>query len=127
MQRTTTIPRPREKIRLEPVTPGLLGEVVRRIVAAVDPDQIILFGSYAHGKPHEYSDIDVLVVKSGLAHPMDLVEEIYGLFWDKAIAMDVLVSSPDRIERELAYGNSFLRTQILERGRILYERTTAAT
>lgn len=34
--------RPREKIRLEPVTPALLEEVVRRIVAAVDPDRIIL-------------------------------------------------------------------------------------
>lgn len=127
MQSTTTAPRQREKIRLEPVTPELLSEVVRRIVAAIDPDKIILFGSYAHGTPHEYSDIDLLVIKSGVAHPMDVAEEIYGLFWDKAIAIDVLVSSPDRIERELAYGNSFLRTQIIERGRIVYERADTTT
>lgn len=122
---STTAPRRREKIRLEPVTPELLAEVVRRIVAAVDPDRIILFGSYAQGTPREYSDLDLLVVKSDLSNPMDLAEEIYGLFWDKAIAIDIRVSSPDRIERELAYGNSFLRKQVLERGKTVYERVDA--
>jgi predicted nucleotidyltransferase len=43
-----------DKIDLERVTPELLQEVVRRIVAAVDPDKIILFGSHACGTPHEW-------------------------------------------------------------------------
>ena len=57
MEVTTTLPRAREKIRLDPVTPELLAEVVHRIVDAADPERIILFGSHAHGRPHEYSDI----------------------------------------------------------------------
>jgi predicted nucleotidyltransferase len=104
----------------------MLAEVVARIVAAVAPDRIVLFGSRAHGKPHEHSDIDLLVVKSGVERPRDVAEEIYGLFWDRAVALDVLVTSPDRIAKELARGNSFLRSHILARGEVIYERPSAA-
>ncbi|MBI3559398.1 nucleotidyltransferase domain-containing protein [Candidatus Gottesmanbacteria bacterium] len=33
--------------------------------AGIKPDKVILFGSYAKGTPHPYSDIDVAVVSSG--------------------------------------------------------------
>jgi predicted nucleotidyltransferase len=33
----------------------------RRIAEKFDPDKIILFGSYAYGQPHEWSDVDILV------------------------------------------------------------------
>src|SRR4029077_15999270 len=34
----------------------------RRIANRFDPEKIILFGSFAYGTPHEYSDVDLLVV-----------------------------------------------------------------
>src|SRR5258708_12193341 len=34
----------------------------RRIAERFQPDKIILFGSYAYGKPHEESDADLLVI-----------------------------------------------------------------
>jgi uncharacterized protein len=40
----------------------VLDELVRRLVAAVQPTRIILFGSAARGEMHENSDLDVLVV-----------------------------------------------------------------
>ena len=43
----------REKIKLEPITPELINEVIERIVKAIDPDKIILFGSLAKGNRHE--------------------------------------------------------------------------
>jgi len=36
-------------------------EIVRRL-KPLDPEKIILFGSYAYGKPHKDSDIDIYVV-----------------------------------------------------------------
>ena len=33
-----------------------------RVKAAMPARQVILFGSYAHGSPHEFSDIDVAVI-----------------------------------------------------------------
>jgi len=38
------------------------------IVNLINPDRIILFGSYAYGKPNEKSDIDLLVIKNGKEH-----------------------------------------------------------
>ena len=38
------------------------------IIELVDPDKIILFGSYAYGSPDENSDIDFLVIKNGVEH-----------------------------------------------------------
>ncbi|MGC8641910.1 MAG: nucleotidyltransferase domain-containing protein [Isosphaeraceae bacterium] len=34
----------------------------RQLGERFDPDRIILFGSYAYGKPHPASDVDLLVV-----------------------------------------------------------------
>jgi len=38
------------------------------IIELVDPDKIILFGSYAYGTPDENSDADFLVIKNGVEH-----------------------------------------------------------
>ena len=45
-----------------PVTEALLAGITQRIVAAFQPDQIVLFGSYAYGAPDLESDVDLLVV-----------------------------------------------------------------
>src|SRR5437879_13421146 len=46
--------------------PNIPMRVIRRYARAIaeefHPDQIILFGSYAYGTPHEDSDVDLLVV-----------------------------------------------------------------
>ncbi len=34
----------------------------RQIAERFQPDKIILFGSYAYGQPHEWSDVNILVV-----------------------------------------------------------------
>jgi predicted nucleotidyltransferase len=44
------------------VPEAVLNELVRRLVLAVQPTRIILFGSAARGEMHEHSDLDVLVV-----------------------------------------------------------------
>jgi len=39
-----------------------LPKAVRRIVEALQPEKIILFGSYAYGRPTADSDVDLLIV-----------------------------------------------------------------
>ena len=34
----------------------------RQIAERFHPEKIVLFGSYAYGKPHEESDVDLLVI-----------------------------------------------------------------
>lgn len=43
-------------------SPEILQDLVRRLVDAVHPTRIILFGSAARGEMNEHSDLDVLVV-----------------------------------------------------------------
>jgi hypothetical protein len=43
----------------------MVERVAEAIVSAVDPEEIILFGSAARGEMHEHSDLDLLVVKTG--------------------------------------------------------------
>ncbi len=47
---------------MDPRTEAALAEIIRRIVEAVHPDQIILFGSQARGDAGPDSDVDLLVV-----------------------------------------------------------------
>ncbi|HSB17493.1 MAG TPA: nucleotidyltransferase domain-containing protein [Bryobacteraceae bacterium] len=41
----------------------VLSEIVRHLVAAVDPERIVLFGSRARGDSRPDSDVDLLIVK----------------------------------------------------------------
>ncbi len=54
------------------VDKDLIEEIVRRLVAAIDPDRIILFGSRARGDSGPDSDLDLLIIK-------DTVEPAYRL------------------------------------------------
>lgn len=40
----------------------LLGQIVQRLVEALHPVEVWLFGSQASGKTHRHSDIDLLIV-----------------------------------------------------------------
>jgi len=45
------------------VSDELIDEMARRIVREVDPQRIVLFGSWARGQANEQSDVDFLVVE----------------------------------------------------------------
>ena len=90
------------------------------IAAAFRPDRIILFGSYAYGKPTNDSDVDVLVVmpKSRQLGPrasLQIREKITADF-----SVDILVRDPTFIAERLREGVTFLQ-QITEKGRVMYE------
>jgi len=80
----------------------LLAEVLRRVVEVADPDRIILFGSAARGEAGPDSDLDLLVVKSGVAHRRRLAQRIYHRLIGLEVPVDVLVVTPEDIE---AYRN----------------------
>jgi uncharacterized protein len=83
--------------------------------------RIVLFGSYAYGKPTEDSDVDVLVImplsrgQRDVRQAAAIRERVHAPF-----PMDVIVRSPEQIARRLAEGDGFIG-QILRRGRLMYE------
>jgi predicted nucleotidyltransferase len=90
----------------------------RRIAERFQPDKIILFGSYAYGKPHNESDVDLLVIMR-TKNAIDQAIRIKTAF-KRLFSLDLIVRTPFQIERGLKDCNWFLR-EIVEKGKVLYE------
>ena len=77
----------------------ILADVVRCVVEAAQPDKIILFGSAARGEMGPNSDIDLLVIKGGKYNRRRLTTTIYRHLADAEAAVDIIVVTPDEVER----------------------------
>jgi predicted nucleotidyltransferase len=93
------------------------------IAAAFKPEKIILFGSYAYGKPNEDSDVDVLVVMPRKRFRRDLGWRI-PLKVSPGFPVDVLVRHSEDIARRVADRECFI-LDITEKGKIMYEAVHA--
>jgi predicted nucleotidyltransferase len=80
------------------VDQSVLDEIVRRIVDVAQPDRIILFGSAARGQMGPDSDVDLLVVKSGVPHRRRLAQAIHRRLFGIGVPVDILVVTPADIE-----------------------------
>nr|HID12342.1 nucleotidyltransferase domain-containing protein [Anaerolineae bacterium] len=108
-------------IGFPPVTEERLQEMVQRIVEAFDPERIILFGSYASGEPTPHSDVDLLIVMEDGDRPARRSARIARVLLDVPFPIDILVRTPTELQHRLHIGDYFIQ-EILERGRVLYER-----
>lgn len=75
----------------------LLEEIVRRIVEAVAPEKIILFGSAARGEIGPDGDLDLLIVKSEV-HRLATAQMIEHSLTGITIPTDIVVATPEDIE-----------------------------
>ena len=78
-------------------------EIVERL-KPLEPENIILFGSYAYGEPDEESDIDLFLVKDGVSHEvlrkyrLSLQKALFGLQKKYLIGVDLFVDSSHHIK-----------------------------
>ena len=77
----------------------VLADIVRRVVTVAKPERIVLFGSAARGTMGPNSDVDLLIVKSGRFHRGRLTEAIYRGLRGAGAAVDVVVATPEEIQR----------------------------
>jgi len=96
-------------------------EVVGRVVQVLNPQRIILFGSRAYGRPIAGSDVDLLIVMDSKERPAARATRVSRLLRPRPFPMDILVRTPEEIQRRLDIGDQFVR-EILDRGRVLYDR-----
>lgn len=94
-------------------------EVGQRIGKRFHPQRVILFGSYAYGRPTEDSDVDLLIVMPGQGSTVDQSVEI-SMAIRPSFPVDLLVRTPEKLQERLDMGDSFVRT-ILDEGKVLYE------
>ena len=97
-------------------------EIVERL-KPLDPDKIILFGSYAYGTPNEDSDIDLFLVKDDVKSEESRQYEIKShlalkeLIKKYKIGFDILSASSQFLKNREDY---FYKVDILQKGKVLY-------
>ena len=103
----------------------LKDEIVERL-KPLNPDKIILFGSYAYGNPTEDSDIDLFLLKDGLnksnirafeLQAMSRVRDMYDKY--DITGIDILSAPTSEIEKKEDY---FYKVDILQKGKVWYEQ-----
>jgi len=90
----------------------------------INPQKIILFGSYAYGVPEKNSDIDFLIIKNiPETEVRDLRVKIKKLLWNKfkqqSLSFDVVVDSEQRIRQRIRLGDLFY-DEIFNNGNVIY-------
>ncbi|MCI2424424.1 nucleotidyltransferase domain-containing protein [Candidatus Acetothermia bacterium] len=102
----------------------LLEEELSRIVEVLrkdyEPERVILFGSLVESDMHEWSDIDLLIVKKTAKRPIDRILEVSRLI-EPRIGIDLFIYTPEEFEALVQEKFSFL-IGIVEKGKILYEK-----
>jgi predicted nucleotidyltransferase len=99
--------------------PAALETLVRRIVEVARPDRIVLFGSAARGEMGPDSDLDVLVVKSGVEHRRRLAQDIYMSLSGVGVGVDLIVLTPEDLEAQRDSVGSIVGPA-LDEGRVIY-------
>ena len=105
-----------------PIPMKTIRRIAQHIAERFDPEQIILFGSHAYGKPTGDSDVDLLVVMDTPKDELEAMVEIAKSLPILTFGVDVIVRSRRTLERRKELGDWFLR-EVTEKGKVLYERT----
>jgi uncharacterized protein len=98
---------------------AVIRRFARQVADRFQPEKIILFGSYAYGKPHADSDVDILVIMPA-RNQIDQAVRIDRAV-DSPFPLDLIVRTPKTMNWRLAEGDSFLR-EIVACGKVLYEK-----
>lgn len=101
------------------ITTNQIEDFSLRIAKEFKPHRIILFGSYADGKPTPDSDVDLLVIMPFKGRPVEKSVEIRMKLMPE-FPLDLLVRTPENVEHRLSMGDFFMQ-DIIQKGRILYE------
>jgi len=107
------------KTLTEAVLKESISKIVRQIVEIFHPQKVILFGSYAYGKPSEAGDVDLLVVMDTEENPLHTAARIAASV-EHPFPLDILVIRPSDLEASLEQRNVF-ETEVMTKGITLYE------
>ncbi len=108
-------------------TPAI-NSIIEKLVDAIFPEKIILFGSYAYGTVGPNSDIDLLVVTDSKEFPKNYKEKtdtyltVSRVIRDirRQVPIDLIVHTKSMHRKFIELGSMFSK-EILQRGVVLYE------
>ncbi len=74
------------RLATDSLNPALLDYIIQKIVAAIRPQKIILFGSWARGDARPTSDLDLFIVYDGQEDVRVIRRKVDLLFWGASLA-----------------------------------------
>jgi predicted nucleotidyltransferase len=99
----------------------VLSEIVARLVSAIDPEKLILFGSRTKGTGGPDNDYDILIVKGEPDPARRRTGPLYRKLWGIPNAVDLLWYTPQEVE-EWAEVRQHVATQAVGHGVVVYEK-----
>ena len=105
------------------ITSQKISEIVFKIASNHNPEQIILFGSYAAGNPNEDSDLDLIVIKNSNLTRQHRSSEIRKSLLGSLVPIDILVYTKKEFDEEKMLKYSFISNAI-KNSKVLYERNS---
>ncbi|MFO7889318.1 MAG: nucleotidyltransferase domain-containing protein [bacterium] len=96
-------------------------KIINRI-KDLNPEKIIIFGSYAYGNINENSDLDICVVEKNVKNKLEEKRKIRTRLHDFKIAKDILVPSKEKYEFYKDEINS-VYNDIDKKGIVLWENS----
>lgn len=107
---------------MQQVTTELLEQITQKLAVTLNPEQIILFGSYAYGEPNEDSDIDLMVIVSHSDEPRyRRSRPAYRALRGIRIPTDVIVVTREEVKRKINVKSSLI-SRVIHDGKVLYGR-----
>lgn len=89
------------------------------LVQIYKPDKVILFGSYANGNMSKNSDLDLLIIKKTKSSFYSRATRVRNILNKYKYPFDILVFTPEEIERWINVEQSFI-SHIIKTGKIIY-------
>jgi predicted nucleotidyltransferase len=117
----TAFPTPKSSKRIR-IPMRTIRALANMIAEKFNPEEIVLFGSHAYGKPHAWSDLDLLVVMDTPKGEVKTIIEISDSLPPLPFSVDIIARSRSVINKRKKLGDYFLR-EITEKGKVLYART----
>jgi predicted nucleotidyltransferase len=100
---------------------NLLNEIVQRLVNALHPERIYLFGSHAYGQPNDDSDVDLLIVVNDSDLPIRMkIIESYRALRGMLVPTEIKVVTQSTFEKR-SHWISTIERVVAEKGKLLYE------
>ena len=104
-----------------PITAAKIRRAAQQLVDALQPEKIILFGSFAYGQPTIDSDVDLLIIMNTKLRPHARSMQASEVLSPRPFPVDLIVRTPAEIAERLRVKDCFIE-EIVTKGKVLYER-----
>jgi predicted nucleotidyltransferase len=92
----------------------IAAKFAEEVCKVLNPDSVILFGSYVNGNPNEWSDIDIAVIVNGFrGNWLETASMLCGLSWN--VSLDIEPHLLDETEDKSGFVEHVIKT-----GEIIY-------